>query len=179
MQIVVCSHRYVGTVCTALKPSHAISLLSPGTEIPPAPCDARLALSFHDIHMPTDGLILPDDAAVQQLLAFGRGWTGAAPMIVYCWAGISRSPAALLTLACQLCPAMAEDRIAAAFRAAAPWVTPNPMIMRLADEQMGRNGRMVQAVTAMGRGADAFDGTPVLLSIEDDGQSCGFSVLGT
>ena len=35
----------------------------------------------------------------------------------------------------------------------------------LADEVLGRNGRMVEAVRSIGRGADAFEGTPFSLSV--------------
>ena len=33
----------------------------------------------------------------------------------------------------------------------------------LADEVLGRNGRMVKAIEGIGRGADAFEGTPFVL----------------
>jgi predicted protein tyrosine phosphatase len=43
-------------------------------------------------------------------------------------------------------------------RAASPHATPNRLIVRLADDLLGRKGRMVEAVTAIGRGADAWEG---------------------
>ena len=38
--------------------------------------------------------------------------------------------------------------------------------VRLADEMLGREGRMVRAVEAIGRGEDAFSGTPFVLPLE-------------
>ena len=44
--------------------------------------------------------------------------------------------------------------------------TPNRRLVALADEVLGRNGRMVAAVEAIGRGAEAFEGTPFELRID-------------
>jgi predicted protein tyrosine phosphatase len=35
----------------------------------------------------------------------------------------------------------------------------------MADEKLGRGGRMVAAITRIGRGADAFSGTPFILPL--------------
>jgi predicted RNA-binding protein YlqC (UPF0109 family) len=35
----------------------------------------------------------------------------------------------------------------------------------LADELLGREGRMIEAVRAIGRGADAFEGQPFTLDV--------------
>ncbi len=85
---------------------------------------------------------------------FGRGWTGASPLLLSCELGISRSTASAFALACQAMPDMAEAALAEALRQAAPCATPNPLLVALADDALGRAGRMIEAVRAIGRGAD-------------------------
>src|SRR4051812_40447020 len=81
-------------------PSHIISLLSSGYMIDTPngfPAERHLRLSMHDIvdeGMPES----PAQEHVARLIEFGRGWDGSAPMIVHCWAGISRSTAATYTI---------------------------------------------------------------------------------
>ena len=78
------------------QPSHLITLLSPEELIPtPEGFDPtrHLRLGVHDIAIPMSGFVAPDAALVERVLDFARGWDGAAPMVVHCWAGISRSMA--------------------------------------------------------------------------------------
>ena len=56
--------------------------------------------------------------------------------------------------------------LAALLRQRAPSATPNRRIVEIADRLLGRDGRMVAAIDAIGRGADAFEGTPFALEIE-------------
>ena len=67
---------------------------------------------------------------------------------------MSRSTAAAFILACQREPGLSEVDIAAALRSASPIATPNPLMVALADAALGRNGRMIAAIAAIGRGAD-------------------------
>ena len=55
--------------------------------------ERHLRLGVNDIAEPIDGMVAPDESLVVQLLAFGRTWDESAPMLVHCWAGISRSTA--------------------------------------------------------------------------------------
>ena len=50
--------------------------------------------------------------------------------------------------------------IARELRTRAPFATPNGRLVALADALLGRKGRMVAAIRAIGRGADAFEGMP-------------------
>jgi predicted protein tyrosine phosphatase len=84
-------------------------------------------------------------------------------MLIHCWAGISRSTAAAYTALCLFRPGAAEEELAFELRAASPSATPNKLIVSLADDVLGRNGRMVKAIAKIGRGADAFEGTPFIL----------------
>lgn len=135
------------------RPSHLVTLLDPATmiETPAGMAPERhLKLGVNDIAEPTEGLIPPDETVVARLLAFGAGWDETAPMLIHCWAGISRSTASAFTLACERSPEADERAIALAMRRAAPHASPNRRIVALADDMLGRRGRMVDAVAAMG-----------------------------
>ena len=78
----------------------------------------------------------------------------------------ARSTAAAYTLVSALNPWRGEATLAALLRQRAPSATPNRRIVEIADRLLGRDGRMVAAIDAIGRGADAFEGTPFALEIE-------------
>ena len=153
MTLIVCGLAEVPAIIAARAPSHMITLLDAASMIetpaglPPA---HHLRLSVNDIAQPTEGLILPSADLVHQLLAFGRAWDASAPMIVHCWAGISRSSASAFILACDRNPDADERLIAMRMRRAAKHAYPNRKIIALADDILGRRGRMVDAVEAMG-----------------------------
>lgn len=122
--------------------------------------ERHLQLAFHDIDAPRPGLIAPDAAAVAAIIDFGR--TRRVPLLVHCWAGISRSGAAVFVLACDGHPGC-EYAIAAELRRRAPSATPNRLMVALADDLLGRGGAMREAIAGIGRGADAFEGAPYQL----------------
>ncbi len=68
--------------------------------------------------------------------------------------------------ACALAPERDEGTIADALRAASPSATPNRLFVEIADRLLGRDGRMVAAIARIGRGADAFEGTPFVLALD-------------
>ncbi len=142
-------------VCGLLGPDMA----HPDLSIPET---RRLRLTFHDISGRRDGMTPPDTRHVRELLAFLERWRGMAaarPLLVHCWAGISRSPAAAFIAACMLHPYREENALAAELRAVAPDVTPNIRMVRLADALLRRNGRMEAAIRAIGRGAETSWGS--------------------
>ena len=153
MQLIVCGLADVEPLIAARRPSHMITLLDPASmiETPAGLAPERhLRLGVNDISEPMEEMILPGEDTVRRILAFGRTWDGERPMLVHCWAGISRSTATAFTLACERSPESDERAIAAALRRAAPHAAPNRRIVALADDLMGRGGRMVDAVEAMG-----------------------------
>lgn len=153
MTLIVCGLAEVPAIIAARAPSHMITLLDAASMIEtPAglPPDHHLRLSVNDIAEPTEGLILPSAELVHRLLAFGRAWDARTPMIVHCWAGISRSSASAFILACDRNPQADERLIAMRMRRAAKHAYPNRRIVALADDILGRRGRMVDAVEAMG-----------------------------
>jgi len=82
-------------------------------------------------------------------------------MLVHCWAGISRSTAAAFTLLCDRAGPGAEHDIAEMLRERAPHAQPNRLIVRLADQVLGRNGAMVRAIESIGSGTMVTEGVPV------------------
>lgn len=137
------------------QPSHVLSLVAPSdADAKDTSEDGRLVLAFNDIVAPAPGLVAPDAEQVAAMLAFGRTWEGTRPLLVHCFAGISRSTAAALALACQSAPAEPEAAIACRLREASPCATPNALMIALADALLSRKGRMIEAARSIGRGAD-------------------------
>jgi len=80
---------------------------------------------------------------------------------VHCWAGVSRSTASAYTILCDKAGPGAEHDIAQLLRTRAPHAQPNKLIVRLADEALGRGGAMVRAIDAIGAGQMVTEGVPV------------------
>jgi predicted protein tyrosine phosphatase len=112
--------------------------------------DRHLRLGIWDVSQPEPGMTPagPDD--VDRILAFGRDWNGSEPLLVHCWAGISRSTATAFMLACARNPLAGELDIARRLRQAAPHAYPNRRLVQLADQALGRQGRMIAAIEAIG-----------------------------
>jgi predicted protein tyrosine phosphatase len=126
----------------------------------------HLWLRLHDISAPLDGYIIPDETHVADLLNFVRAWDRRAPLVMHCYAGISRSTASAFASVCALSPHRDEQSIAQALRQASPTATPNIRIVSLADRLLGRGGRMVTAIETIGRGILAMEAEPFRLELE-------------
>ena len=164
----VSSLNSLSTVTAKLPPYDLLTLLSP--DYPPADfsafaCERHLRLAFHDIVEPVPGLVAPDREMMQAVLAFGRDTQQQRPLLIHCWAGISRSSAAAFAMACERNPGFERD-IAGELRRRSPSATPNRLMVRLADDLLERNGRMVEAIDAIGRGAEARAGEPYALPLK-------------
>jgi predicted protein tyrosine phosphatase len=148
-----------GTVADA-GVSHMITLLNGDmiVETPPGIEPLRhLTLCMNDISEPRPGLVVPCESHVSELIAFARGWDQQAPLLIHCWAGISRSTAAAFIVLCALNPDTSEIRIARALRQASPTAYPNRRLVMLADRLLNREGRMLAAVEAIGDGEIAAE----------------------
>jgi predicted protein tyrosine phosphatase len=164
----VCSLSVVGDVATRIGASRIITLLGPGptVETPAhvAPVD-HLRLTFNDINGPREGLIHPSELHIEQIIDHAKSWNQASPLLIHCWAGISRSTAAALIAACVLRPERDERIFANALRQASPTATPNIWMINLADQMLGRNGRLFDAVNDIGQGELATEGVPFKLDL--------------
>ncbi len=95
-----------------------------------------------------------------------RGWDRRAPLVVHCYAGISRSTASAFATVCALNPHRDEMAIARLIRDASPIAAPNRLIVSLADKALGREGRMLRALDAMGPGSMSVEGRPFRIDLD-------------
>jgi len=126
----------------------------------------HLKVSMDDITEQLEGFVAPSEHHVAQVLAFVRGWDRGAPLVVHCYAGISRSTASAFAAVCALNPQRDELTIAKAIRAASPIASPNRLIVSLADKALGREGRMLRALDAIGPGNMLTEGQPFRIDLE-------------
>jgi predicted protein tyrosine phosphatase len=165
----VCSLARLHETVEDTRARHIVSLIGDEARIerPDAVAEENhLWLRLHDISAPIDGYIMPDEEHIADLLGFVRRWDRRAPLVVHCYAGISRSTASAFASVCALNPHRDEESIAQALRRASPTATPNIRIVSLADRLLGREGRMVTAIETIGRGALAVEGAPFRLDLE-------------
>lgn len=155
MAIIVCSLSRASEIARERKASHVVGLLDPGTAFPDIagmPEERRLRLSLHDIEAEEDGFDHPADPHIAAILSFVRAWPREAPILIHCYAGISRSTATAYITACVHNPEVDEVEIAQALRKASSTASPNRRIIALADAALGREGRMTRAIESIGRG---------------------------
>jgi predicted protein tyrosine phosphatase len=164
----VSSLNALSTVTTSLQSFDLLTLLSPDypqVDWTAFACERHLRLSFHDIVEPMPGLTAPDRDLMQAVLDFGRNTAHPRGLLIHCWAGISRSSAAAYAMACDRNPGFERD-IAIELRRRSPSATPNRLMVRLADDLLQRDGRMVEAIDGIGRGAEAREGEPYALPLK-------------
>jgi len=125
----------------------------------------HLVLGVDDITAPMDGYTAPAHEHVRRLIDFVTAWDRKAPMVVHCFAGISRSTAGAYVAACALNPKRDEMQIAWDIRRASRTAQPNARIVSIADRLLKRDGRMVRAIDAIGVADPATEGHPFRLDI--------------
>ncbi|WP_237153672.1 tyrosine phosphatase family protein [Oryzibacter oryziterrae] len=164
----VCSLAKLEETVERVGARHVVTLVNAGTpmRLPNAIShNNHLFLAMNDIVDPLSGMTLPGEQHVVQLLEWIKDWDRQTPLVVHCFAGISRSTAAAYTLALHLDPTRDEVELAQTLRTRSPSATPNRRIIEIADHLLGRSGRMVAAIDAIGRGEDAFEGVPFHLEV--------------
>lgn len=160
MSIIVCPLSRAPEIARDQKPSHVVSLLDPGTPFPSLAGyaeDRHLRLNIHDIEAEMDGFDACCDKRMLAILDFVRTWGGDEPILIHCYAGISRSTATAFITACTHNPDTDEEEIALALRAASPTASPNRRFVALADAELARGGRMTRAIESIGRGPSWWD----------------------
>ncbi|WP_341760408.1 protein tyrosine phosphatase [Candidatus Endowatersipora endosymbiont of Watersipora subatra] len=165
MHIHVCP---LATLKRSLKQSSArwmISLSSPGKSIPIPDqidqfSDCFLSLEFNDISEEHEDLIAPTSEDIEKIINFSYRWNGDGTLLIQCWMGISRSTAAALIVILSLYSSSEADKMAILLRTLSPTATPNFLMIRLADNSLNLDGRLVQALQKIGRGIEASHGIP-------------------
>ncbi|MBL4758335.1 MAG: tyrosine protein phosphatase [Rhizobiales bacterium] len=159
----VCSLRLLAEEVARLGASHVVTLINEDT-MPTTPRiilpENHLQLGMNDISEPVEGLTPPDENHIENLLAFVSNWDQSAPMVIHCWAGISRSTAAGYVALCLINPDIDEHHIAVSLRKASHTATPNRRIVAIADRLLARDGRMVAAIETIGSGSMVGEGIP-------------------
>lgn len=110
------------------------------------PHPAHLVLAFEDLDTPTTSIITASRKQIAAAIEFGRAnQTGA--LLVHCHAGISRSTAAALAIiADRLGPGREEVALVELLKLQ-PMAVPNLHVIALADDILGRDGRLLRVVT--------------------------------
>jgi predicted protein tyrosine phosphatase len=168
--IIVCPLSRLSVTVAKTGARHVVTLMGQGGDVPSfAEREGvdHLFLAFNDICEPMDGMICPTEEHVRDLLGFVARWDRKAPVVIHCFAGISRSTAGAYMAMCALRPDLDEDMLAQRLRERSPEATPNARLIALADEILGREGRMARAIASLGRGREAFEGSVFSLPVDD------------
>ena len=165
----VCSLARLHDTVATTSASHVVTLLRT-IDLVERPksiaAENHLILGMDDIAGPIEGYTHPAEEHVIDLIEFVRKWNRGAPLVVHCYAGISRSTAGAFITACALNPQRDETTIAQLIRRSSATAMPNPMLVGHADRILKRQGRMVRAVEAIGPGRPAQEGDPFRLDLE-------------
>jgi len=165
----VCSLATLHPTVEATGASHILTVMANVAQVQ-RPASVReanhLRVQMDDITEQIDGFVAPSEQHVAQVLDFIRGWDRAAPLVVHCYAGISRSTASAFAAACALNPHRDETAIAQQIRKASPSASPNRLIVALADRALRRDGRMLRALDVIGPGSLVVEGRPFRVDLE-------------
>lgn len=157
-KIMVTPLSVIDEIILAHRPSHMLTLLGPDYMIDhhrSFETPRHLRVKIHDIASVLPGQTEPRSVHAEQVLAFADTWDRSAPMLIHCWAGISRSTASMFMILCKLNPQADEVGILRRMRDLAPHIAPNRLLVAHADDLLNRQGRMVDALDAVGRGRPA------------------------
>jgi predicted protein tyrosine phosphatase len=166
-RIIVCPLKSIGEMAARHQAREMITLIAedhnfhrPGI-IDPA---RHLSIRVNDIAFAgKDGLVAPQESHVAEIAAFARAWNQASPLLIHCWMGVSRSPAAALIAALAANSGLDDAELAANLRHASPQATPNTRLIEIGDAYLARSGRLISAVKSIGRGADYVGEAPFVL----------------
>jgi predicted protein tyrosine phosphatase len=165
----VCSLAALPSTVKATGASHVLTVMANVAQVqrPESVLAANhLKVQMDDITEQIEGFVAPTETHVEQVLNFVRGWDRQAPLVIHCYAGISRSTASAFAAVCALNPHREEIAIARQIRSASAIASPNRLIVSLADKALGRDGRMLRALDEMGPGSMTTEGRPFRIDLE-------------
>jgi HEAT repeat protein/predicted protein tyrosine phosphatase len=151
--ITSCAQASEHLLCTTRGPliKHLISIGSLGDKPPEGYTQVphRLRLEFDDIAAPDDDpeYVLPTSEDICKVIDFVPLISqDGGNVLIHCQAGISRSSAVALTVCAVLLGAGKEEEALAYVLEARTLAVPNEWIVELADEALGREGKLVEVV---------------------------------
>ncbi len=159
----------VETTIRRYRPSHMVTLLSPEhmIETPDGfPPEAHLRLGVNDVADPAFGDTPPAGRACRTSCSPSAA-AGTARRRCWCIAGPVSAARPRRPISCSATGLgrAAKNEIAKAIRFRAPHAYPNRLMVQLADAALGREGRMLRAVEALGRGRIVAEGECVELPL--------------
>jgi predicted protein tyrosine phosphatase len=161
--IYVCALAHLPDVAEEIGASHLVSAINADL-LPRTPAsiarDRHLKLDMHDITEAQHGAMPPCLDHAAQLIEFVQTWDRKAPLLIHCFAGLSRSTAAAFITLCALNPRAPEEAIARALRRSSETAVPNRLFVAHADSLLRREGRMLAALNSMGRHVPAVECIP-------------------
>jgi predicted protein tyrosine phosphatase len=159
----VCALRHVPEMIVRTGALHLVSAINSDL-LPETPAaiaaERHLKLDMHDIVEAQPGATPPQLDHVSALLGFVQAWDRTTPLLIHCFAGLSRSTAAAFITLCAINPRVPEELIARALRRSSDTAIPNRCFVAHADAVLGREGRMIAALEAMGRNRMALECIP-------------------
>lgn len=166
--IIVCPLSKLAETYELHQPSHLVTIINEEAQVPVPKSilpTNYLRLSFNDITEQRDSLTIANKSHLLQLLEFAQKWDRQQPLLIHCYAGISRSTAAAFILSKLFNPERHEDDLAEELRKLSPSATPNMRLIKLADKYFNSEGRMISAIEKIGRGSDAFEGNIFIMPV--------------
>lgn len=143
--IIVSSYSHAGEAFDRYKPRHVISIL--GNDDGPAPSFSEVPAENHlVVSDDCDGADQSAGSRCGALINMARAWDQKEPILIHCHRGVARSMAAAYIILCAVDQEHTEYEIAQRLRKAAPHADPNLLLISEADEILGRDDRMVEAV---------------------------------
>src|SRR3569832_1867492 len=133
--ILVCSLAALPETVRLTRASHVLTVMANVEQVarPISVLPANhLKVSMDDITEEMDGFVAPSETHIDQEQNFVRNWDRGAPLVVHCYAGISRSTASAFAAVCALTPHRDELEIARKIRAASPIASPHRRLVGLA-----------------------------------------------
>lgn len=141
--------------------THILSLEDPGTpkKTPSWFQGIHEQLHFNDVENAAESAVvqgaMPSLEHVRRIVRFGERCLAAsdsaepATVLVHCFAGVSRSPAAAFVLASQAFGKGLEKEALELVLGIRPGAIPNSLVVRHADELLGADGALIRALAPM------------------------------
>lgn len=149
------------------RPDRVISLLSE-EEAPPAfpGLDPAKRLNLYvDRESCAHTINRAASCRAREIIDFAGAWDGKGDILIHCNRGVSRSTAAAFIIMCMREPQTPEHELMKRLRSLAPHADPCPLLVNYADEILGRDGRMTDAIDDLCPPCPALSAPLVLVKI--------------
>lgn len=169
--LIICSLQNALDSYRRHRPARVVSLLSEDEETPGFPgCEAARHLK---LYVEDESCAATINAAARrrarEIIDFVEAWKrdGALSgnILVHCNRGVSRSTAAAYIILCAANPDADESALLKLIRRAAPHADPCPLIISYADEILGRDGRMLDALDDLGPPVAVLSAPPAEIAL--------------